>query len=76
MPSSAALCGDALGIQEVCDLLWGFSGSAMSVDECDRCLLQFALTGVAYLLGHGDTRMVMQNYGHMVNRPDLPKMRI
>ena len=35
-----------------------------------------ALTGVAYLLGHGDTRMVMQNYGHMVNRPDLPEMRI
>ena len=41
MPSSAALCGDALGIQEVCDLLWGFSGSAMSVDECDRFLLHF-----------------------------------
>ena len=41
MPSSAALCGDALGIQEVCNLLWGFSGSAMSVDKCDDRLLCF-----------------------------------
>ena len=30
------------------------------------------LTGVAYLLGHTDTRMVAQTYGHLVNRPSLP----
>jgi integrase len=30
------------------------------------------LTGVAYLLGHSDTRMVAQTYGHLVNRPSLP----
>ncbi|MBD2097745.1 site-specific integrase [Trichocoleus sp. FACHB-591] len=34
------------------------------------------MTGVAYLAGHKDTRMVMQTYGHMVNRPDLPEMPI
>ena len=34
------------------------------------------LTGVAYLAGHKDTRMVMQTYGHMVNRPQLPEMPI
>jgi integrase len=32
------------------------------------------LTGVAYLLGHSDTRMVSQVYGHMVNRPHLPNI--
>lgn len=32
------------------------------------------LTGVAYLLGHSDTRMVAQTYGHLVNRPDLPQI--
>lgn len=32
------------------------------------------LTGVAYLLGHSDTRMVAQTYGHLVNRPDLPSI--
>ena len=41
MPSSATLCCDALSVQEVCDLLWGFPGSAMTVDECDRLLLHF-----------------------------------
>jgi len=30
------------------------------------------LTGVAYLAGHCNTRMVMQTYGHMINRPSLP----
>lgn len=30
------------------------------------------LTAVAYLLGHADTRMVAQTYGHLVNRPSLP----
>jgi integrase len=30
------------------------------------------LTGVAYLLGHSDTRMVAQTYGHLINRPSLP----
>jgi len=32
------------------------------------------LTGVAYLLGHSDTRMVSQVYGHMINRPSLPQI--
>jgi integrase len=32
------------------------------------------LTGVAYLLGHTDTRMVAQTYGHLVNRPSLPQI--
>jgi integrase len=32
------------------------------------------LTGVAYLLGHSDTRMVSQIYGHMINRPSLPSI--
>jgi integrase len=32
------------------------------------------LTGVAYLLGHSDTRMVAQTYGHLVNRPSLPNI--
>ncbi|WP_353736612.1 site-specific integrase [Leptolyngbya sp. UWPOB_LEPTO1] len=35
-----------------------------------------AITGVAYLLGHTDTRMVMKTYGHMVNRPDLPDLKL
>jgi integrase len=30
------------------------------------------LTGVAYLAGHANTRMVMQTYGHLINRPSLP----
>jgi integrase len=30
------------------------------------------LTGVAYLLGHSDTRMVATTYGHLINRPSLP----
>ncbi|OYD96856.1 site-specific integrase [Nostoc sp. 'Peltigera membranacea cyanobiont' 210A] len=34
------------------------------------------ITGVAYLLGHKDTRMVMQTYGHMINRPELPNIPI
>ncbi|MEG4446995.1 site-specific integrase [Microcoleus sp. AT9_B4] len=32
------------------------------------------LTGVAYLLGHSDTRMVASTYGHLINRPSLPSM--
>jgi integrase len=32
------------------------------------------LTGVAYILGHRDTTQVMQTYGHMVNRPKLPRV--
>ena len=32
------------------------------------------LTGVAYLLGHTDTRMVAQTYGHLINRPSLPNI--
>jgi len=32
------------------------------------------LTGVAYLLGHSDTRMVVQTYGHLINRPSLPSI--
>jgi integrase len=34
------------------------------------------LTGIAYLAGHSDTRMVMQTYGHMINRPDLPTLNL
>ncbi len=34
------------------------------------------LTGVAYLAGHANTRMVIQTYGHMVNRPRLPEMPV
>lgn len=34
------------------------------------------VTGVAYLAGHANTRMVMQTYGHMVNRPKLPDMPV
>ena len=30
------------------------------------------LTGVAYLLGHSDTRMVATTYVHLVDRPSLP----
>jgi integrase len=30
------------------------------------------ITGVAYLAGHKDTRMVMTTYGHMINRPSMP----
>jgi integrase len=33
-----------------------------------------APTGVAYLAGHINTRMVLTTYGHMVNKPSLPKM--
>jgi integrase len=32
------------------------------------------LTGVAYLLGHSDTRMVAMTYGHLINRPTLPQI--
>jgi integrase len=32
------------------------------------------LTGVAYLLGHSDTRMVATTYGHLVDRPSLPNI--
>jgi integrase len=32
------------------------------------------LTGVAYLLGHSDTRMVATTYGHLVDRPSLPRI--
>ncbi|MDZ8257828.1 tyrosine-type recombinase/integrase [Nostoc sp. ChiQUE01b] len=37
---------------------------------------KMSLTGVAYLLGHTDTTMVMKTYGHMINRPDLPDIPI
>ncbi len=30
------------------------------------------ITSVAYLLGHSDTTMIMQTYGHVINRPSLP----
>jgi integrase len=32
------------------------------------------LTGVAYLLGHSDTRMVATTYGHLIDRPSLPEI--
>jgi integrase len=34
------------------------------------------LTQVAYLLGHKDSRMVSQTYGHVVDRPNLPEIKI
>lgn len=34
------------------------------------------ITGVAYLAGHTDTRMVMTTYGRMINRPSLPEMPV
>jgi len=34
------------------------------------------LTGVAYLLGHTDTTMVAKVYGHMINRPALPEIKL
>ena len=34
------------------------------------------ITSVAYIAGHSDSRMVMQTYGHMINRPDLPDLNI
>lgn len=34
------------------------------------------VTGVAYLLGHKNSRMVIETYGHMVNRPALPNIPI
>ena len=32
------------------------------------------LPETAYLLGHKDTTMVSKIYGHMVNRPEVPKL--
>ena len=34
------------------------------------------ITGVAYMAGHTDTRMVIQTYGHMINRPNLPHIPV
>ncbi len=34
------------------------------------------LPEVAYLLGHRDTSMVSKVYGHMVNRPEVPKLTL
>ncbi len=34
------------------------------------------ITGVAYLAGHKDTTMIIKNYGHMINRPNLPDIPI
>lgn len=31
------------------------------------------ITGLAYLVGHRDTSMIVKTYGHMVNRPELPQ---
>lgn len=32
------------------------------------------LTGIAYLAGHVDTKMIHEHYGHMINRPSLPSL--
>lgn len=32
------------------------------------------LTDIAYLLGHKNTRMVMETYGHMIGQPKLPEV--
>jgi integrase len=34
------------------------------------------LPETAYLLGHKDTTMVSKVYGHMVNRPEVPKLKL
>jgi integrase len=34
------------------------------------------LTGVAYIAGHKNTRMVIQTYGHMIDAPKLPSFNI
>jgi len=34
------------------------------------------LTGIAYLMGHSDTTMVMKQYGHMINKPQLPTIEL
>lgn len=34
------------------------------------------ITGIVYMAGHTNTRMVIQAYGHMINRPKLPSMPI
>lgn len=33
-----------------------------------------SLTGVAYLAGHKDSRMIVSTYSHIINRPSLPDM--
>ena len=33
-----------------------------------------APTGIAYLVGHTNTRMIMTTYAHMINKPNLPDM--
>jgi integrase len=33
-----------------------------------------SLVGVAYLAGHSDLTMVTRTYGHMINRPSLPRV--
>lgn len=35
-----------------------------------------ALTGVAYIAGHKNTRMVMQTYGHLIDAPSLPSFEL
>lgn len=32
------------------------------------------VTSVAYLAGHADSRMILQTYGHIINRPKLPRL--
>ncbi|AFY31803.1 tyrosine recombinase XerC [Calothrix sp. PCC 7507] len=32
------------------------------------------ITGLAYLVGHKDTSMIIKTYGHMVNKPELPTL--
>lgn len=34
------------------------------------------LIEVAHLLGHADTRMVAETYGHTINRPNLPELNL
>ena len=35
-----------------------------------------SLVEVAYILGHTDTSMVSKVYGHMINKPDLPDLKL
>jgi integrase len=34
------------------------------------------LTGVSYMLGHADTSQVSRRYGHLIDRPELPRLAL
>ncbi|OKH20466.1 hypothetical protein NIES1031_23065 [Chroogloeocystis siderophila 5.2 s.c.1] len=50
------------------------------IHNCRHTMISHALeqgiapTGIAYLAGHIDTRMVLTTYGHMINKPQMPEL--